>query len=278
MGILAMKCLGLWKTMAATATVVVMTAGRTAAAEASMGFDPKTDLISLHYDHAPDRDDGHSAAADRTMLESLYGGPWVIEHTVAVSGAYGKNQPKFNSKSDAVMDAAWGDRGGWIAADKDRDAAVKALYERWMKTLEAGGDVYVKEGGQSDITALVVQRINAEHADIDTTQRIHVVQHSNWNEKNCTGALLAYAKKHTDYVNIKDANRYLNEKGGDKAFEKAALEHPVFGPSWQAAFAYYPIERRLDFSDTGELMHILDLGELNIEQFRKRFLEAEQGG
>ena len=27
-------------------------------------FDSKSDLLSLHYDHAPDKDDGHSAAAD----------------------------------------------------------------------------------------------------------------------------------------------------------------------------------------------------------------------
>ena len=34
-------------------------------------FNSKTDLISLHYDHAPDKDDGQSAAADRTVLESV---------------------------------------------------------------------------------------------------------------------------------------------------------------------------------------------------------------
>ncbi len=64
-------------------------------------FDPKSDMISLHYDHAPDRDDGHSAAADRTILEMLQDGEWIRKHTIGVSGAYGKNKGKFNAKSDA---------------------------------------------------------------------------------------------------------------------------------------------------------------------------------
>ena len=34
-------------------------------------FNRKTDLISLHYDHAPDKDDGHSAAADRMPAKRL---------------------------------------------------------------------------------------------------------------------------------------------------------------------------------------------------------------
>src|SRR4030042_6791546 len=72
-------------------------------------FSPEKDLLSLHYDHAPDRDDGQSAAADRTLLESLYGTDWIRKHVVAVSGAYGKNAEKFNVLSDAVMDEVWGD-------------------------------------------------------------------------------------------------------------------------------------------------------------------------
>src|SRR4030065_475459 len=63
-------------------------------------FNPAKDVLSLHYDHAPDRDDGHSAAADRTVLESIYGKKWIAEHVIAVSGAYGKNGKDFNQNSD----------------------------------------------------------------------------------------------------------------------------------------------------------------------------------
>jgi len=39
----------------------------------SRSFSPDKDPLSLHYDHTPDKDDGQSAAADRTVLESLFG-------------------------------------------------------------------------------------------------------------------------------------------------------------------------------------------------------------
>ena len=54
-------------------------------------FDTTKDLISLHYDHAPDKDDGQSAAADRTLLQVHYGMDWISKHVIAVSGTYGKN-------------------------------------------------------------------------------------------------------------------------------------------------------------------------------------------
>jgi hypothetical protein len=236
-------------------------------------FDPTKDILSLHYDHAPDRDDGQSAAADRTLLQSLYGEVWIAEHVIPVSGAYGKNAKDFNRKSDAVMDAVWNDCGGWLSAHTAREAAAAELTKRWSRTLEAGGDVWVKEGGQSDLTAAVVERIRKQMPAVDTAVRIHVFQHSDWNENQTTEAALAYTRRNTHYIRIRDANAYLNAKGGDDAFVKAATEHPVFGAAWKAAFAYYNPKERLDFSDTGELMHILGLGEIGFDEFRKRFLK-----
>jgi hypothetical protein len=236
-------------------------------------FDPTKDILSLHYDHAPDRDDGHSTAADRTLLQSLYGRDWIAEHVIPVSGAYGKNAREFNQKSDAVMDGAWNDCGGWLAAHTAREAVVAELAKRWSRPLEAGGDVWVKEGGQSDLTAAVVEKIRKQMPTVDTATRIHVVQHSDWNENQTTEAALAYTKRNTHYTRIRDANAYLNAKGGNDAFVKAASEHAVFGAAWKTAFAYYDPKERLDFSDTGELMHILGLGEIGFDEFRKRYLK-----
>ena len=53
-------------------------------------FNSEKDLISLHYDHAPDKDDGHSAAADRTILETMFGIDWITKHAVPVSGGTGE--------------------------------------------------------------------------------------------------------------------------------------------------------------------------------------------
>ena len=229
--------------------IVCMCAAVHASEEAGMKkFAPKKDLLSLHYDHAPDKDDGQSAAADRTILESIFDVDWIKTHVVAVSGAYGKNAKKFNVKSDVVMDAAWKDCGGWLAGHKNHRRVVVQLTSRWSKVLKAGGDVWVKEGGQSDITADVVRRMKNQLPDLDTAKRIHVVQHSKWNEDQTTDAALAYTKKHTHYIKIRDANAFLNIRGGNDAFVKAASEHQVFGNKWKAAFAYYNPKERLDFS------------------------------
>jgi len=241
-------------------------------------FDKETDLLSLHYDHAADMDDGHSAAADRTILESLLGRDWITRHVVVVSGACGKNASSFNANSDAVMDAAWNDCGGWLNAHAHREQVVAELLERWTAVLEAGGDIWVKEGGQSDITAAVLRRIRDEAPDLDTATRVHVVQHSEWNENQTTDSALDYTRRHADYLKIRDANSYLNAGGGNAAFEDAALTHPVFGPVWRAAFIYYNPKGRLDFSDTGELLHILGLGEIGIDEFRRLFLDNATAG
>jgi hypothetical protein len=238
-------------------------------------FDWKKDLLSLHYDHAPDQDDGHSAAADRTLLESLYGREWIKQHVSAVSGTYGTNAKTFNPKSDAVMNACWNGCGGWLNAHANRAGIVEQLTKRWTEVLESGGDVWVKEGGQSDITAEVVRKIRADTPALDTTKRIHVVQHSLWNERHTTKNALADTRTQTHYIKIRDANAYLNVKGGAAAFEQAALAHPVFGPVWKAAFEYYSPRARLDFSDTGELMYILGLGEIGIAEFCQRYLGGD---
>ncbi|RKY50734.1 MAG: hypothetical protein DRP91_00870 [Candidatus Neomarinimicrobiota bacterium] len=237
-------------------------------------FNPEKDLLSLHYDHAPDKDDGQSAAADRTILQSMFGKEWIKKHAIPVSGAYGKNAEMFNVQSNAVMDAAWNDCGGWLAGHENHEKVVAQLADRWIEVLKAGGDIWVKEGGQSDITAEVVRRIRKLAPEIDTKERIHVVQHASWNEEQTTDSALAYTKEYTNYIRIDDANAYLNIKGGDEAFVKAAYEHPIFGKIWKAAFEYYNPKERLDFSDTGELMYILGLGKISIDEFRKRFLSS----
>ncbi len=230
------------------------------------------DLLSLHYDHAPDKDDGQSAAADRTILQSMFGADWIKTHVVVVSGTYGKNARHFNTYSDDVMDAAWNDCGGWLAGHTNRESVVTELTRRWSEVLKAGGDVWVKEGGQSDLTADVVRRIKNQFPDLNPAKQINVVQHSIWNENKTTDAALSYTKEYTNYIKIRDANTYLENKGGNDAFVKAANEHPVFGKIWKTAFAYYNPKERLDFSDTGELMYILGLGEIDFDDFRKRYL------
>lgn len=234
-----------------------------------------SDLIALHYDHAPDRDDGHSAAADRSILQSEFSCSFIGQRTLPVSGTYGTNASTFNTSSDAVMDAVFNPCGGWISAHRNWNDAVSIAVDEWVGTLQDGGDVCVKEGGQSDFTADVVARIQAEYPEFNTRTRIHVVQHSGWNENKTTASDLSYVKGNTHYIRISDANSYLVRSGGDDGFEAAALAHPQFGPSWEAAFDYYSPNARLDFSDTGELMYIVfgPGGEFGIDEFLQRYLD-----
>ena len=243
----------------------------------SKPFDPQIDLLALHYDHAPDKDDGQSAAADRTILQAKFDAAWIKKHVVPVSGAYGINKKEFNSDSDAVMNAAWNDSCGWLAAHDDRTAVVEQLVKRWAKTLQAGGDIWIKEGGQSDITADLVRRLKKQLPEINTVARIHLVQHGRWNENHTTSSELAYVKRHTEYLKIPGANRYLRRDKNNTAFVRAAKSHPTYGPAWKAAFAYCNPKRKLDFSDTGELMYILGLGEMSIDQFQGEFLQLGKG-
>ena len=217
---------------------------------------------------------------DRTLLEVLYGARWLRRHVVAVSGAYGWAGFTFQTDSDAVMDAAWADRGGWISAHRDRQRAVSDLATRWKRVLAAGGDVWVKDGGSSDLTASIVRRIRAELPGVDTKKRVHVVQHSGVNEWLTWLRALRYTRNETDYRRIGNGNAYLKVVGGDDVFESAAASHAIFGPVWSVAFEYYDPRRRLDFSDTGALLNILGLGEVGIREFGDRFLrsgKAEQG-
>lgn len=84
-------------------------------------FNQKNDLLSLHYDHAPDRDDGHATVAGKVLVESFG-----IENYLVVGGTYGKNGDSYRSDSELIMDSTWGSNN-WINAHEDRNAAIEAV-------------------------------------------------------------------------------------------------------------------------------------------------------
>lgn len=232
-------------------------------------FDPATDLISLHYDHAPERDDGQATVAGRVVTDALGLTPWVI------GGAYGTNAAAYQPASELVMDATWG-LEGWVDAHRDRDGAVAATADRWQATLSAGGAVWVAEGGQSDLTADVVRELAQRMPELDTS-RVHVVQHSDRNERTTTAADLRYVRETTDYIRIEDGN-WRNGTADLNTITPGFAERALAGEwrdAWTAAFDYLDPDERLDFSDTVELLHIVGIGTDEIattEDFANRFL------
>lgn len=230
-------------------------------------FDPSIDLLSLHYDHVH-LDDGHSAAAALEIATAF------DLQTHVVSGTHGSDFDGYVHEFEPVMRAVWGDE--WVNAHSDRSGALSLSVDRWLATLDAGGRVWVAEGGVSDFTADVVREIRRQRPDLDTTTAIHVVQHSGRNESESTPENLRFVEANTAYERIDDGNAAngtadLNQRSD--AFESAARAGR-HGAEWSAAFEYLPATE-LDFSDTVEVLHIVGVGIDEVadpEGFARRFL------
>jgi len=221
-------------------------------------FNRDRDLVAIHFDHAPDRDDGHAAVAALMVRDKLG------LNVQVVAGAHGfYNRDRYDFESERVMAAVWGSE--WLNAHSNRAGAIDQAVNRWSSVLAAGGSVWIAEGGQSDFTASVVRRINSSHSELNTRQRIHLIQHSDWNEDHALAEDLNYVRNNTRYVKIADGNdpnstadfRFESHNNGEFV---ARAQSSSYSSQWAAAFNYLTPAEKLDFSDTVELMHILGLG------------------
>ena len=233
-------------------------------------FNIDRDLVAIHFDHAPDRDDGHAAVAALMVRDKLG------LNVQVVAGAYGVyNRDRYDPESERVMSAVWGSE--WLNAHSNRAGSVNAAVNRWTSVLAAGGSVWVAEGGQSDFTASVVRIINRNHSEFDTTRLIHVIQHSDWNEDHALPEDLNYTRNNTRYIKIDDGNNpnatadFRFESHNNGAFV-ARAQSSSYSNQWAVAFDYLTPGEKLDFSDTVELMHIVGLGEIrDVDEFGDYF-------
>jgi hypothetical protein len=191
------------------------------------------------------------------------------------------------------MDAAWG-ANGWLYAGGHRSInpdiwykAVLQTAEAWRGTIEAGGNVWIAEGGQSDFTADVIRELRNDYAPSLTRIRIHIVQNSSWNEKQTSTADCKYANANAHHISIADGDLpdngtavfrmyYNDNKMEITDFMQTASSHSLYGTMWNAAFTYLnpingypqnnsdPKNRKLDFSDAVELLHILGIGTASV--------------
>ncbi|MDO6461430.1 hypothetical protein Q4485_12035 [Granulosicoccaceae sp. 1_MG-2023] len=243
------------------------------------------DFIALHYDNAPDPDDGHAAVAGR-MVIAHFG---LEEVTGVVSGAYGAPVAHlYREDSEPVFYATWGEEGvagGWFNAHRQREVSLQNSADQWQSVLLAGGRVLVAEGGQSDYTADVMRELAERDSALDLS-RIWVFQHSygpkSFNESQATQADLSYVKAHATYVKVPDGNTQnasadLNER--NDAVANRFLASAQFGEAWSAAFTYLnPFTRKFDASDTVELLYILGLDSRDIagwDDFSDYFLPQD---
>jgi len=67
------------------------------------GFNRQRDLVAIHFDHAPDRDDGHAAVAALMVRDKMGLNVQVVAGTYGVYSA-----GRYDAESERVMAAVWG--------------------------------------------------------------------------------------------------------------------------------------------------------------------------
>ena len=196
-------------------------------------FDPASDLFLAQFDIKTDTDDLHSAAAVATFLASP---KFKCVNYRAVSGSYGTQGGLYVDPGTLFADAFG---SNWINAHADREAATQRLAKDVTKTLKVGGHVWIMEGGQSDVSAETLRNVLKDYPDAPLKTNVHLVQHSDWNERVTSGAALSFVKTYTDYVKIPDGNAPGNGSPGFRTEATtvwpALLADPNVGPIWKTA-------------------------------------------
>jgi len=244
------------------------------------GFNIEKDLLLVQFDCKTDVDDLHTLAALVTLLSDSKFSK-IRYH--AVAGTYGIQEGLY-VPANPLFQLAFGDN--WTDAHEKVNGAVEKVNAIIKKILETQGDIWIAEAGQSDFTAKLIKSMQSDLPDLSVSQRIHVVQHSEWNENSTSPESLQFVKKNTDYQKIPDGNAVGNGTPGFLSPEytqwKKKISNPKLIGIWQLATdlsnKYNGKEGRynneaisaggLDFSDLSEVCWILGLQDIiDTEQF-----------
>jgi len=237
-------------------------------------FNIKEDLLLVQFDCKTDVDDLHTVAAFATLLsDSIFS---TIKYH-AVAGAYGIQEGLYVPPND-LFQLAFGDN--WTDAHNNVIPAVEKVKEIVKTTLNSKGDIWIAEAGQSDFSAKTIKAIQNDLPEINTTRRIHLVQHSDWNEKSTSPESLKFVKENSDYHKIPDGNAVGNGTPGfrDPGYTKwkDKVKNRKLNEIWQFAIdlsnKYNGKEGRynneaiseggLDFSDLSEVCWILGVQDI----------------
>ncbi|MEE4160899.1 MAG: hypothetical protein V2I25_00230 [Woeseiaceae bacterium] len=249
--------------------VILAMLSATSAAGAELGrFDTDTDLFLAHFDSKTDVDDIHSVAGVATMLADPR---FSAVNYHAVAGAYGMQEGLY-VPADELFERTFGD--SWSDAHADFDTALEEVATLAAGTLAAGGAVWIAEAGQSDFSAALVRRLEKDLPGVNAKQRIHIVQHADWNEAVTRPADLAFVKAATSYHRIPDGNAVGNGSPGFRSDEvidwRSWISDERLVEIWTMAIdianTYNGVDGRylnesiekggLDFSDVAESMWI----------------------
>ena len=231
------------------------------------------DVLALHYDVAADIDDIHAIASGKSIVAFYDIAPAVVVGTYGFDNnrreTYHVKFKDLTRKEAAnhVATLAYGSDGyldtkGYQA---DLEIAAQAQAAIWKKALDAGNDIWVAEGGPSDFTEEVMQQLLQQGVTLATLQsKVHVVQHSiAANEGNTDDESLAFVKANTDYITLQNGNQPnatadLNTGVAVDDYFRNWASNSAHPAAWEFSMVYF--EEKLDFSDTVEILHILNIG------------------
>ena len=262
-------------------SVIYMSLACSADNTAKVGrFNVEKDILLVQLDCKTDVDDIHTAAALATMM---YNSEFSKINYHVVTGTYGIQGGEY-VPPNSLLELAF--ENNWTDAHENFDDALKQTKVLVKTTLENGGDIWIAEAGQSDFSAELIKAIQSDLNDINTTQRIHIVQHSDWNEENTSPINLAFVKENADYNRIPDGNAIGNGSPGFVSHEytewRSKIKDPKLLEIWQhsidLANKYNGEDGRynnpaiadggLDFSDLAEVCWIFGLEDIkDVEHF-----------
>ena len=171
-------------------------------------FDRDKDLYLAHFDVKTDVDDVHSVAGVATMLAD----PRFSKVTYhAVAGTYGIQEGLY-VPAESVFDLAFGNH--WSDAHGDFDKALDEVRSFSIETLNDGGSIWIAEAGQSDFSAALIRVIQKLIPEAIVKERVHVVQHADWNEEVTPAEDLALVKESASYEKIPSGNDLGNGSPG----------------------------------------------------------------
>ena len=247
-------------------------------------FNFENDLLLVQFDCKTDVDDLHTIAAFATLMANQ---KFENINFHAVAGTYGIQDGLYVPPNE-LMQMAFGNN--WTDAHNNIQGAVAKVKPMVIDVLKKTGNIWIAEAGQSDFSAALIKAVLNELPQIDSKKQIHIVQHSDWNEKVTSPEALAYVKLNTDYLKIPDGNAVGNGSPGfrDPNFTQwsAYIEDTHLSEIWQLAIDlgnnYNGHEGRynneaimnggLDFSDLSESCEILGLPHImDTEHFFKLF-------
>lgn len=237
-------------------------------------FSLTKDLLLVNFDCKTDVDDLQTIAAFATVLSDSNFSKMKYH---AVAGTYGIQEGLY-VPANSLFKLAF--KNNWTDAHQDLLLAVEKIKKIVISTLNNEGDIWIAEAGQSDFTAKVIKSIHKDLPKLNISKRIHLIQHSKWNEESTSPESLQFVKENIDYIKIPDGNIVGNGTPGfqDSEFKYSdnKMSNTELNKIWKLAIklsnTYNGKDERynnkaisdggLDFSDLSEVCWILGINDI----------------